>query len=358
MKVSRLRPLLRNPGEAAQVRAAKGAGAGWRWRRLWFNTEGSYTLEATLIMPIVFLCTIGLLLFSYLIYDNSMLGIEAQETAERGAYVWSDSSKDPVTGAFSYEQLDGIYGSMMLESLGAISSLWSGAPQAAVSTDGEDNRGPASSRNKLNRLLGLVPAGTDALVEYRSRLLQGEITARLTKPAYRFGLPDWLIPNGRVPRAEASSFTADPVGFVRNVDLLAFYLGKWKDKLSRKEAEQLVQEAAPPAPKREPIRSHEEALAFLKTIVSGTSQRVETSLGWRTLDIVDRDGVVHEAKYYVNKKDAAKQIEKDAELIRSGKVRGVIWHFFPIEKTGKPDLTESLRRMLDQNGILYIVHQA
>ena len=75
----------------------------------------------------------------------------------------------------------------------------------------------------------------------------------------------------------------------------------------------------------------------------------------RKIDVLDRDGIAHEAKYTLNAGDARQQLRKDAELMRRGEVKGVVWHFFRT-KNGSVSLSASLRKELERNGIVVIIH--
>jgi hypothetical protein len=69
---------------------------------------------------------------------------------------------------------------------------------------------------------------------------------------------------------------------------------------------------------------------------------------------VDRlvNGIAHEAKAGLNVKltsSIEQQILKDAELIKSGRIRGAIWHFFQ-------GVDSEVLDCLSQNGIKYSVY--
>jgi len=77
-----------------------------------------------------------------------------------------------------------------------------------------------------------------------------------------------------------------------------------------------------------------------------------TSLGKRFVDRLV-DGVEHEAKAGVDvglTSQTRTQALKDAELIATNKVRGVVWHFYQGAK-------QELLDFLTQHGIKYVVHQ-
>ncbi|WHX46112.1 hypothetical protein [Bacillus pumilus] len=67
---------------------------------------------------------------------------------------------------------------------------------------------------------------------------------------------------------------------------------------------------------------------------------------------------VHESKvgYTSLSNFVRKQVDKDAALRSAGLVRGVKWHFFKSEKTGKIGATKNLRDYLKQKKIPYQYH--
>lgn len=76
--------------------------------------KGSFTLEATLVFPTIFISTIVLLLVSIIIFERVSLYQKAYVIAERVAFTWDNSSKDFTTGSFSRNQYttengDGLY---------------------------------------------------------------------------------------------------------------------------------------------------------------------------------------------------------------------------------------------------------
>jgi hypothetical protein len=90
---------------------------------------------------------------------------------------------------------------------------------------------------------------------------------------------------------------------------------------------------------------------FLNSRGYKPTQPYMTSLGKRTPDYIV-DGVAHESKAGVNVKltEVIKnQILKDAELLREGEVKGVVWHFWQ-------GADGSVLDFLNQHGIPYIIH--
>jgi hypothetical protein len=113
-------------------------------------------------------------------------------------------------------------------------------------------------------------------------------------------------------------------------------------------------------PKSPVFRYHSEAVKYLRSIVKGSEKRFSTQwIGeWRLIDAMDYDGVAHQA--YIGAKtynsEMQQQLFKDIDLLRQGKVKGVVWHFF--RRVGEPNGEPSslLLQKLHQYGIVYIEH--
>ncbi len=91
---------------------------------------------------------------------------------------------------------------------------------------------------------------------------------------------------------------------------------------------------------------------------NGISQKkFSTSYGKRFVDRFS-DGIAHESKvgYRSLDKFTKKQVLKDAELIKSGDIKGAEWHFFTSSVTGKGGPSKPLQKMLQSNGIKYTRH--
>lgn len=77
--------------------------------------KGSFTLETSLVFPVLFILTISLVLFSITIYEKVVVYQKAYVVAERIAHTWDNSYKDFETGKFSKEEYtskkgnDGLY---------------------------------------------------------------------------------------------------------------------------------------------------------------------------------------------------------------------------------------------------------
>lgn len=328
--------------------------------RFFRNEEGSLVVESAMVMPLVLLFTIALLAAPVIAYLRTETIVRTFEWTERAAYVWKDSNKDPVTGAFSYVEMDDVYASMISEGLGWLGAAFRGFQQAEIRLPDQTLSGQKLPKAKLLRSAYPLDEAVTGTGSYYNRALEGEIRA-VWNPAlttqsananfFRVGGKD----------VKASAYYSDPVEFLRNVDLVVTYASKLKERFSSpKTASEKIASILPQQPDKPKINSAEQATLYLQKLMvsNGTSIDVPPELGkYRKIDVLDSDGYAHDAKYYVNSTEVKKQIAKDAELIKSGKVKGVVWHFFYIEEKKKYGTTKPMLKMLEENGIMVVYHR-
>jgi len=102
--------------------------------------------------------------------------------------------------------------------------------------------------------------------------------------------------------------------------------------------------------------------AFLADLVGATAknqlqQSFSTTMGRRVVDVlVDEMAYESKAGYLKYSQVAVKQIQKDAELIAAGDIKGAVWHFFKSGYTGV-GADQRLLDLLTQNGMKYVIHK-
>ena len=87
---------------------------------------------------------------------------------------------------------------------------------------------------------------------------------------------------------------------------------------------------------------------------------MNTSSGTRIIDQVvvsGQDIIANESKvgYTSLTYDINLQVAKDSELLQSGQVTEVIWHFYQSPVTGEIGASQPLLDLLDQKGIKYLI---
>ena len=95
----------------------------------------------------------------------------------------------------------------------------------------------------------------------------------------------------------------------------------------------------------------------LKKAYGGGHKTFNTSGGKRVVDVF-ANGIAHESKVgYVSKTQfIQKQIEKDVELVQTGKIKAAHWHFYRSPTTGKIGASRPLLKLLDDCNIKVTIH--
>lgn len=192
------------------------------------NCEGSFTIEASLVMPIVLFVTLILMFFSLYIYQQSVLHQAASVVAERSAYSWDNSHKDASNGSVAKGQYDSLYWRLTDDSLLSALFGWAGAdkkqstPLPGPAVDGE-----ILPIVKMNKSGSMVPAGMQGEMIYQNTLLQRKVTAKLNQMISLHPLDDILEGRSEL-QTYGNSAVVEPVEFIRNVDLMRYYGSKFK----------------------------------------------------------------------------------------------------------------------------------
>ncbi|MFD1957350.1 TadE/TadG family type IV pilus assembly protein [Paenibacillus thailandensis] len=196
--------------------------------RLLRGEQGSYTLESTLVMPLLVLTVICFLLFGMYMYQKIVLYYAAGITAERAAFSWDNSKKEPKSGMAPAGSYDGLYWRIgedrMLESVFGLASSGDGASAVSVPSElaGADKSELASY--KLSRAAGWlsdVRPAFEGQADYTRGLLQRLVQVKLRQPVDLPALE--LLLGKREPKAIASANVVEPAEFIRSVDLARYY---------------------------------------------------------------------------------------------------------------------------------------
>ncbi|RED63019.1 TadE/TadG family type IV pilus assembly protein [Cohnella lupini] len=204
------------------------------------NQKGSFTIEASLVFPLVFLVTILLIFMSLYVYQKSTLYYLADTTAKRASWVWDNTYRDGITGEFNpYEkdpgtqqqlQNDGLYWRFNdFNMMDVLTFQFKEAVDAKeLSISASDRSAPSRSSSlvnyKLQRAVTTLPKGVSGSISYENKFYKRKITVHLENP---LKMPDFVKSWFRqeLVEAEASSFVTEPTEFIRTVDF-AMYLGK------------------------------------------------------------------------------------------------------------------------------------
>ncbi|HEX7056438.1 MAG TPA: hypothetical protein VF260_04475 [Bacilli bacterium] len=342
-------------------------------RTWWQGEQASFTLESSLIFPTVMIAIIAVLFFCLILYKQAMMYFSASQTASRLAYTWDNSYKSLHTGAYNPGNRDGLYWRQLEDNASGLAGCLARHCEPVSVTffhAKKMNEGVSLIEKKLSRAAVDTPDNGNGQISYMNQWINRSITVRLSEPFY---LPEFLANwlGWRQVAAEANASVTEPAEFVRNVDLVRNYAPVAQAWFAREQTDQALDQAKEEAAKEEAgdagerellFGSHDEARAYLQHLVGGIIKKFPTDAAgtkWREVDALDRDGIAHEVfyGYQANTKDnISKQLAKDLELMREGKINGAVWHFFKSKKNETIGPSGPLRRKLEKNGIIIVIH--
>ncbi|WEK55085.1 MAG: pilus assembly protein [Candidatus Cohnella colombiensis] len=203
------------------------------------NTSGSFTLEASMILPWVFMLSMVVLLFSLFIWQSTALYYRSSIAAERAAYSWSNSAKDIHTGRYPEGQYDGLYWRLTDDALfQSWFGLASGNPGVRVNiSSGNVNVQGSSAAAKLRKIGARMPSAIQGSLSYDNIGIRQMVTVQTTAS----WLPQALVwMNGQQQATnKVTALVVEPTEFLRTFDLIRYYSAKFKssmqDSKSKKE---------------------------------------------------------------------------------------------------------------------------
>lgn len=201
----------------------------------WLKQErGSFTLESTIVFPILLALILFFIVFGMLIYQKAVLYYAGSVTAERAAFSWDNSHRDPRSGLLPVAQYDGLYRRIGAD--GALASLFGlngeGAdaaeelPIKAADESGDTRAGQGSKlahRKILKSAQWLSDAGAyyEGQISYVHGMFKKKIEVQLKQPLELLPAEQWG--EQRETSATAAAVIVDPIEFIRSVDLLRYY---------------------------------------------------------------------------------------------------------------------------------------
>lgn len=322
------------------------------------NEKGSFTIEATLVFPLLLLITIFLLFFAMFAYESASLHQKTALIVDRTAYNWNHTTADHNTGAYSINENESLYWRTTNDSILDVFQFMNDNKSTTIQMPVEQLIPKAGVERKLQQAGTVFSKEVKGELSYTNHLISRAVKIQAYQKTV---IPATFRKWGRqgYAAARSTSQVSDPVEFIRNTELVRTYIGRLKERTSSQEVTGTIQDMIPATPKPKVIiRSETDASSYIRKLVGGERIYIPTEeLGkTRLIDAMDPDGIAHEVKYTVNVTEARQQLLKDVELMRTGKVKGVVWHFFRHAKTGKLDLSASLRRDLEKKGIVIVVH--
>jgi hypothetical protein len=216
-----------------------------RWLRWLQNSEGSFTLESTLVFPIIFFLILLFLLFSMYIYQKVVLYYSASETAERASFSWDNSHRNARNGMLITHEYDSLYWRIGEDyMLGSLFGMSTGETDLSLELPlMQDVSSLKLSGAKLNKasawLTGEAGLPFQGAVGYLNSIWNRKVAVKLMQPMS-------LIPLERTlglsePKTVASASIVDPVQFIRDVDLVRYYTAKFNNGTSKQKAGKALQ---------------------------------------------------------------------------------------------------------------------
>ncbi|WP_280772015.1 TadE/TadG family type IV pilus assembly protein [Salipaludibacillus daqingensis] len=176
------------------------------------NTSGSFTIEASMLFPMILIITFLLIFFSIVIYHKAMLQFEANRIADEMAYTWNNSSKDARTGEFNEyttDNDDGLY--------------WRIADNHFLEQFGIPRLGGESAlvQTKTSRFT----SNYEVEVQFQNQLLGNQIEVTIQQPV--------PLPSGftdvfglSVLHGNSTRTITEPTELIRNTDFVVYFTEK------------------------------------------------------------------------------------------------------------------------------------
>ncbi|MBP1155491.1 MULTISPECIES: pilus assembly protein [unclassified Paenibacillus] len=325
------------------------------------DPAGQITLEASLTLPVIFLATVLLLFLALFSYHQASLHYTAAMTADRAAYIWDNSRKDPYTGAVKSGENDGLYWRLTNDNVSHMFSFLLPMPSATVSLPLNQNSATPDGgpQGKLVRAASTMSADeAQGELGYENYGVLRLVRAALHKPVQLPDFAERLWGKANVSGV-SKSYVIDPVETIRTTDLTRTFIGEIQGRIKPRDALAAMVEPKTSIKEPQQITGHEQAAKYLQVLVSGKEDEIEVHPGTkRIIDAIDAGGVAHAAYYHFTEKQLREvQMPKDAELLKKGKVNGVVWHFFKRSDQAKVKLSSGLLRELERNGVVVVIHE-
>ena len=190
------------------------------------------------MFPVLLMVTFLILFFSLYIAQGAIVYYEASTASERAAFAWSNSNKDPRTGAYPEGQYEGLYWRLTEDRL--ISGLFGGTTTAedeegvSIENEASTEAGGGLTERKLSAAANSLKASIPGEWGYRNtavfREIAGEASSSAVPEALRRIWPAAAI------RSVPTSVVVEPAEFIRTVDLIRYYAQKFRGAEEGEEA--------------------------------------------------------------------------------------------------------------------------
>lgn len=208
------------------------------WYKQLACEDGIYMIEASIVIPVTFYCSLVMLFFAMLMYQNVLSSHAATVAAEREAAFWDNSYKDAVSGSYSIGQRDRLYWRLFEAKINPSDKLLNGLLGIATSSvsntvalpvHGEPTALPEKKLVRAGRLLPPIFRGE---MKFDHTMIARKVTVSLDRPLYQTAFRRL---GGRTVSAEgeATASVVEPVEFIRSMEGARYMITKldqWKKK--------------------------------------------------------------------------------------------------------------------------------
>jgi hypothetical protein len=327
-------------------------------RRLLHDSRGTFTIEASFVMPLILTCTLSLLFLALFVFQSSSAQHTAGIAADRAAFIWDNSTRNPLTGAFNVGVDDGLYWRLHSDSVSDLFSFLIPNAAAQVELPATGSNGDRSPEGKLRRVGAAISKEWSGRMQYSNSGLFRKVSVNVNKPFHKPTYADkWLL---NQVQSEAQAQVVDPVESIRIIDLTRTFISEVKGRITPSAALATFVEPHAAPEQRTVINSHASAARYLQALVNGTAETIRVhGTTDRQVDAMDANQVAHQAFYTFNESQLRSvQLPKDAELLQEGtQIKGVVWHFFKQSSRDTVAISASFRQELQRKGIVIVVHE-
>jgi hypothetical protein len=322
------------------------------------ETRGTFTIEASFVMPLILIATLSLLFLALFVSQSSSAQQSAGIAADRAAFIWDNSTKNPVTGAFNVGEDDGLYWRLHSDSVSDLFSFLVPNAASQVSLPALASTGDRGPEGKLRRVGAAISKEWNGMMQYRNSGWFREISVKLNKPFHSPQYAEKLLLHEVQSTAQAQ--VVDPMESIRIIDLTRTFISEVKGRISPRAAVETFVEPNSVPEQKPVINSHTSAATYLRTLVNGKEETIKVNASTdRVVDALDANDVAHQAFYTFTESQLRQvQLPKDVELLQAGtQIKGVVWHFFKQSSRDTITLSASFRQELQRKGIVIVIHQ-
>jgi hypothetical protein len=179
------------------------------------NKKGSMIVEASLVVPIVILCIISVIYIAFILYQQTCLQALADITAERGAAIYTNPSKDMLMGKVSKNGLNdaGLYWRLF------------GFDEQSMLLKVRQYLEPSNSNSILDntRILASTHRGSSVKASTDNKVIYNKLVVSI-EDTYKIPLGNLLslfgLRDSYTVSVKSEAVVNEPAEFIRNTDFI------------------------------------------------------------------------------------------------------------------------------------------